>query len=555
MINVTDATKSAYTGDSIHKDLTITFPNRNITFTNSDIVSESQTLVESIESENNLTFKGCIASQYKFKVAEIVTDLRGEYVEASIQAGETEVIPVFKGYVESQSNLTKEDIVSEFTCYDALYSIGEKNMKSWFDGLIFPMTVKQFRTALLTNLGITQETVTLINDNQSIGAEIKNDVDNPSARELLRMVCEVNARFGQMGRNGVFKYKELAPITRGTYPSTETFPSLETFPSAENAGVIISPTEMVNGNLNYEPYENEKITKVLIIKKDGTIGGQAGSGTNAFVIKDNPIAYNINMNQAASAFLAKVSSLNFDPVISLETVGMPWLECGDSMMAYTRRNTVRAFILNRTFKGIQALRDEIVSDADQYQPEYKPTEQTKISKNETEIANTNANVSTVNGRVTTVDSRVTGVDNRVTGVSNQVTTISGQVVNLNGNVNNLNGQVTNLNSSVTNINSSVTNINSEVTNIKGTLNVLSITVGTLSATAVTTNNLSAKISQLGAVSVSGNLTCGGTLGSNGGLRISGGATISGNLAVGGNITKGGSSVATQQWVIDNFRRK
>lgn len=555
MINVTDATKSAYTGDSIHKDLTITFPNRNITFTNSDIVSESQTLVESIESENNLTFKGCIASQYKFKVAEIVTDLRGEYVEASIQAGETEVIPVFKGYVESQSNLTKEDIVSEFTCYDALYSIGEKNMKSWFDGLIFPMTVKQFRTALLTNLGITQETVTLINDNQSIGADIKNDVDNPSARELLRMVCEVNARFGQMGRNGVFKYKELAPITRGTYPSTETFPSLETFPSAENAGVIISPTEMVNGNLNYEPYKNEKITKVLIIKKDGTIGGQAGSGTNAFVIKDNPIAYNINMNRAASAFLAKVSSLNFDPVISLETVGMPWLECGDSMMAYTRRNTVRAFILNRTFKGIQALRDEFVSDADQYQPEYKPSTQTQISQNKSEIKDTQTSVTNVDNRVTGVDNRVTGVDNRVTTVQGQVTTISGQVTNLNSAVTNINGQVTNLNSSVTNINSSVTNINSAVTNINGQLTAVKARVSTLEATSITTNNLYSKIASMGNLSVSGNIVAGGTLNTQEGLRVAGWATVSGSLSVGGNITKGGASVATQQWVIDNFRRK
>lgn len=550
MINVTDATKSAYTGDSIHKTLTITFPNRNITFTNSDIVSESQTLVESIESENNLTFKGCIASQYKFKVAEIVTDLRGEYVEASIQAGETEVIPVFKGYVESQSNLTYKDVVSEFTCYDALYSVGERNMKSWFEGLIFPMTVKQFRTALFTNLGISQEDITLINDSQSISANIKNDVDNPSARDLMRWVCEISARFGQMGRNGVFRYKELTPIARGTYPSTETFPSLETYPSAENAGVIISPTEMVNGNLNYEPYENEKITKVLIINKDGTIGGQAGNGTNAFVIKDNPIAYNINMNQAASAFLAKVSSLNFDPVISLETVGMPWIECGDSLLAYTKKNTVRAFILNRTFKGIQALRDEFVSDADQYQPEYKPSTQTQISQNKSEIANTNTNVTNVNNRVTGVDNRVTGVDNRVTSVQGQVTTISNQVVNINGSVNNLNGQVTNLNSNVNNLNGSVTNINSSVTNINSEITRINSSITYLNgvvAKSITTDNLSATISNMAVVTS-------GYFSSRGGMYAAGNIQCQGTINA-PNITKGGQSVATVQWVIDNFRRK
>lgn len=474
MINVTDATKSAYTGSSIHKDVTITFPDRNITFTNADIVSESVSLAESIESERNLTFKGCIASQLKFRVADIVTDLRGEYIEASIQAGETEVIPLFKGYVESQSNLTHEDVVSEFTCYDALYSVGEKNMKSWFDGLIFPMTVKQFRTALLTNLGITQEDLTLINDNQSINEKIKEDVDNPSARDLMRWVCEINARFGHIGRNGVFRYKELTPIARGTYPSTETFPSLETYPSAENAGVIISPTEIIN--IGYEPYENEKITKVLIITKDGTIGGQAGDGTNIFVIKDNPIAYNINMNQAASAFFAKVSMLNFDPVVSLETVGMPWLECGDSLMAYTRKNTVRAFILNRTFKGIQALRDEFVSDADQYQPEYKPSDQTKISKNQSEINTTNTRVSTVDSRVTQTNSRVDGVQGQVT----QLSTVVADKASI-GQLNATNARVGNLEAD-------------HVTTAQ--LNATNARVGNLEATSVTTNNLASKIANL-----------------------------------------------------------
>ena len=497
MINVTDATKNAYLGDSIDKTLTITFPNRNITFANSDIVSESLNFTESIESERNLSFKGCIASQLKFKVANIVTDLRGEYVEASIQAGETETIPLFKGYVDSQDNLTHEDIVSEFTCYDALYKVGERNMKSWFDGLTFPMTIKQFRTALFTNLGITQEDLTLINDSQSIGANVKNDVDNPSARDLMRWVCELNARFGQIGRDGIFKYKELTPIARGTYPSTETFPSEETYPSQENAGVIISPSEFVR--INYEPYETAKITKVLIINKDGVIGGQSGSGTNVFVIKDNPIAYNINMNQAASAILGKIDQLNFDPIIELETVGMPWLETGDSIMAYTRINTVRAFLLNRTFKGIQALRDDYTADADQYQPEYKPTTQTQISKNQTEIKQTNQNVTNVDNRVTQTNSNLANTNSRVSTVEGQVTTISGQVVNINGSVNNLNGQVTNLNSAVNNLNGSVTNINSNVTNINSAVININGRVSNLEATSITTSNLSAKIAQLGTV--------------------------------------------------------
>lgn len=497
MINVSDETKTAYTTDSVDKQLTITIANRNVTFTNTDIVSESLELTESIEAERSLTFKGCIATQMKFKVAEIVTDLRGEYVEASIQADDTETIPLFSGYIESQNNLTHEDILTEFTCYDALYSIGERDMQSWVDGLSLPMTVKQFRTSLFTNLGITQENNTFINDSLSISADFKTAVDKPSARELMQWLCQINARFGQIGRDGIFYYRELTPISRGLYPSTETYPSEETYPSAESAGVILSPGDYKSNGFSYEPYETAKITKVVIVDKDGVERGSAGSGANIFVIKDNPIAYNVNMAQAARAILAKIDQLNFDPVIKLETVGLPWIECGDAVMAYTRLNTVRAFVLSRTLKGIQALSDSFSADTDQYQPVYKPTLQTQISQTNTALQQTNNNVATVDNRVTGVDSRVTGVDNRVT----QMGTVVAQKAN-----------ITDLNATNANVNylsankANVSDLNATNVAVSGKasiadLNATNARVGNLETTTLKTANLSSAISNLQRVSM------------------------------------------------------
>ena len=550
MINVTDETKSAYLSDSIHKNLTITIADRNVTFTNVDIVSESLELTESIETTRALTFKGCIATRYKFKVAGIVTDLRGEYVEASIQASNTESIPLFKGYIDSQNNLTHEDILTEFTCYDALYSIGERDMQSWVDGLSLPMTVKQFRTSLFTNLGITQENNTFINDSLSISADFKTAVDKPSARELMQWLCQINARFGQIGRDGIFYYRELTPISRGLYPSTETYPSEETYPSAESAGVILSPGDYKSNGFSYEPYETAKITKVVIVDKDGVERGSAGSGANIFVIKDNPIAYNVNMAQAARAILAKIDQLNFDPVIKLETVGLPWIECGDAVMAYTRLNTVRAFVLSRTLKGIQALSDSFSADTDQYQPIYKPTVQTQISQTNTALAQTNSNV-------TTVDNRVTGVDNRVTGVSNQVTQL-GTVVAQKANITDLNATNANVNYLSAN-KANVSDLNALSLTVNGKasiadLNATNARINALSASAITTSNLQSAISNLGAVYVRGSFIAYNGAGVTGNLTVSGNATISGTLNA-NYINKGGEAVATQNWVIANFRRK
>ena len=97
------------------------------------------------------------------------------------------------------------------------------------------------------------------------------------------------------------------------------------------------------------------------------------------------------------------------------------------MLAYTRRNTVRAFLFTRTLKGIQALRDEFTADADQYQPEYKPSTQTQISQNKTEIAQTNQNVTNVDNRVTTTNNNLATTNNNLATTNRNVTDVSNRV--------------------------------------------------------------------------------------------------------------------------------
>lgn len=393
MIDITDATKNKYLGDSSDKQLVISLPNVNVTYTNDDIISESLSIEEWIEKGNVLSFTGCFASQAKFTVAHIASDYRGQYCEISITADNTETIPLFKGYVDSQDNQTKEDIQTKFTCYDALYSMGGKDVQAWVDSLGTSMTVKQLRDSLFNYIGLQQENVSLICDNYSVNlTTFKSFCDNPTGVTVMQWICQLNGRFGQIGRDGKFHYRELLPISKGTYPSTETFPSLETFPSAENAGMIIDPDYYTQNGLEYEPYETAKITKVVIVDGGGISQGIAGSGTNALIIQDNPLAFSVSMTSAARAILAKVDQLNYIPVMKFELRGMPWLECGDSLMSYTKRYTIRTFILHRVLSGIQSLMDSFESDGDQYRPDYKPTATTKINADRKTIIEIQADV-------------------------------------------------------------------------------------------------------------------------------------------------------------------
>lgn len=477
MVNVNQTTKDAYLSDSSHKAVTIRFPDRNITFTNSDLIADGLTLTEAIETERTLTFTGCIASQLTFKVAEIVTDLRGEYVEAKIQAGTTEEIYLFRGYVDTQDNQTHEDIITEFTCYDPLYKVGSRNMQSWVNSLTYPITVKNFRDGLFSDLGITQEVRTLINDGLTISANFKTFVDAPSGAELMKWICQLNGVYGQFGRDGIFHYRELNALSEGLYPSETTYPGETTYPSAENAGTTIDTSDYVS--LKYEPYTTDYITRVSIMDENGIEHGYGASG-NVFVISDNPIAFCVNMATAARAILAKVEVVNHIPVVEMKCVGMPYLECGDTYLSYTRRYVCRTYILQRTLSGIQALFDSYSSDCDKDYPVPKVSQQNQINANKTEIKQTQDDVDQV-------DNRVTGVDNRVTGVSNQVTQL-GTVVAQKANITDLNAT----NANVSNLSANVANLGTVVAqkaNISD-LNATNARVGSLESNSVRTYNFS-----------------------------------------------------------------
>lgn len=389
MLNVSDATKSAYINGSL-MTLTINVPGASVVFTNDDIVKESANLIEGIENGKNLTFKGCIATQFKFQVADIVRDLRGEYIEVTIRAGTTEEIPYFKGYIDTQDNQTHEDVLTTFTAYDVLATKGGINCQSFLESLTYPINVKNFRNALFTFLSIGQASASLINDNLQITSNILNYYENPKAVDLMRHICELNAVYGQIGRDGLFYYRELKPISEGTYPGDDTYPGSDTYPADENAGITID--EPMFSALEYEPYEVEKITKVAIYDSAGIDQGQAGSGTNVWSISDNPLAFSVNMRQAAANLLSKVDGLAYSAVIKLDCVGMPWVECGDTYMSYTRRHAVRTYVLNRTLKGIQALFDAYSSDSDRLMPPYKQTAISSINANRKTVLEIQADI-------------------------------------------------------------------------------------------------------------------------------------------------------------------
>ena len=384
MINISDANKAKWNTSADHKVLTITFPDDNVTITNSDIVSESLNLEEAINEDNVLTFTGCIASRFSFEVADIIQDLRGHRLTASISIGGESAVPLFYGYVDTQDNLSHQDVVTKFECYDPLVSkINEVDVTAWYNGLSFPRTVRNFRDAFFTHLGITQRVVSLPNDGLQMTGKTIDD-EAITGGQIIKYICQLNGVFGQFDREGYFTYRKLTPITKALYPAVDLYPSPDLFPSRENHNADASS---IYSAIRYEPFEVDKISKVNIVDSSGVIKGSYGSGANAYTIADNPLAWAVNMTTAAQNIYNAIYGIWFVPS-EIGAVGLPYIECGDIVFINTMKNIVRSYVLSRSLTGIQAIADAYRCNSDKKQPIYKESIETQIQRNADDIVET-----------------------------------------------------------------------------------------------------------------------------------------------------------------------
>jgi len=495
MVNVTDTTKNAYKRDSVTKNLEVRIPEADIILHNEDLVSQSLSLTESIESSDNLSFTGCIASVLKFKCADIVQDLEGMWIEVDLTAEDTETIPLFRGYIEDQSNPSHEQNTMEITAYDALKKINEADVTSWYNGLTFPITIMNMRNSFFTHFGIDQVDDYLPNDTMTVNQTIEDKTINGA--KIIKSICQINGRYGRIGRTGDFEYVHLVEGTEALYPREDLYPADDIYPSDENALDNVNKAHYTN--ISFENYRVQPIDKVQLIGKDGTVVAARGAGNNVFTVKDNPLIWSKSSAELASVvanLYSTVQGLWYVPA-DVQCVGLPYVECGDFVLMATKRSIVRAYVLNRNLTGIQALKDSYQAPGDKTQPEYKPSVQTQITAN-THAINTEASV-----RAAAITSEATTRQNQINSEANtrqnQINAVNVRCDTLNAekaSIGQLNAESASIRSLVAD---NISSVNANIENLRATkasigeLNVVRATVDTINANYITASRVDSKI--------------------------------------------------------------
>lgn len=362
--------KELYYASSIDKQLNIEVIGTKHVIDNSTREQDTFTLTETLNDGTELKFGSCLPNQISFTGREVPIATKGMKLRVTETLEGNENDPFVYGTYTVQSDTPTADRTKrQIVAYDAMYDIINCDAKSWYDGLTFPMTLKQFRDSFFMHLGIEQKETSLVNDSMTVNKTLVTTQSDDSSvtaeatisgKTIIEAICEINGAFGNIGRGGRFEYVILKAITSALYPAEDLYPREDLFPSDAN-------TENMNGRyitFNYEAFQSQAITQLEIRADDSTAGAIVGTSGNNYVISGNFLISDktgAEMKQIANNLLPVIAQAAYTPIKSSECVGNPCLELGDPIRFNTSREIVESYILQRTLTGVQSKRDSIVS--------------------------------------------------------------------------------------------------------------------------------------------------------------------------------------------------
>jgi hypothetical protein len=317
------------------------------TIDGSQVPDDNLVLTQVLCSTESLTFGQCGAAMVEVTVTNVLMDLTGKWFTLSIEVGGYEMIMgIYKvDSFERQADKTKKKIIA----YDRMLNLAV-DVSSWYQGLEFPMSLKQFRTSLCEYVGVRQQDTTLPLDDMQISKTI--DPSKLSGRDVMKSICEINGCFGQIDNTGKFKYVFLG--SSGLYPSEELYPSDDLYPSEMHGENLSHHREA-----KYEDFLVKGFDKVQIRQEEGDVGAAYGLGTNTYTIQGNFLVYGKGaqeLHNIAATVHENIGRKTYRPC-RIVTAALPWVEPGDGIICYTSDDVIETYCLKRTIKGIQAMMD------------------------------------------------------------------------------------------------------------------------------------------------------------------------------------------------------
>jgi len=379
MIHVSDAFKEAWLNGN-QKEILLNFSDGS-TLTNDDVVSESFSLVQSVCEEEQITFGLTSSAQVSVQIYNSGKQYKGLTMSVTLIAGE---YPMQIGVFKIDDDVRSDDrIYRTLTGYDALKDVLNNDYSAWHNALS-SMTLKQYRDAFFSHIGISQVSTNLLNDGLTINIKT---VQSLSGAEIIRYICEPNACFGFVNNVGMFQYTE--PIGLGKhYPADDLYPANDLYPG-DGIDVVMTAQDdelaPIMGGVVCSDYNTHRITQVRFNYSENTPEVTYGVPGNRYELTSNVLMYGQSENVLLGVlqnFMSNVEGFFYTPG-RLSGRARVWAQLGDIVGAAVKDMSVAFPILRRSMKGITALYDEYEARGKEYYTYSANTYERRITDAET----------------------------------------------------------------------------------------------------------------------------------------------------------------------------
>ena len=220
-------------------------------------------------------------------------------------------------------------------------------------------TLKEMRESLLEYLNIPYIKQNLPNDSIKITRTLDTSENGQViGTNILKYICELNAGFGKINRDGKFEVIQL--ISAGLYPEETLYPSEDLYPEESSYELLGNDDSSASYiSTTYEEYTTEPITGVIIKSDSNNVGELAGTKDNAYIISGNPLVYSKTsdeLKKIGENIYEKIKDLSYRPNTTVSE-GLPYLEAGDYFILSKENGDIYSPIFTRTLTGVQALKD------------------------------------------------------------------------------------------------------------------------------------------------------------------------------------------------------
>lgn len=333
-----------------------------VTITNELLDEEAFELHQSLYSDNQLRYGACESNYITFVMHENIPTLKGKtltvYMIPDNDASKMLQIGIF---TVTDDTLSADRTRRTITAYDAMYDILNADAAEIYNSLLptktDSLTLGQLRFAVTAYFGLTQETISLPNDSMVVKRTI--EPESLSGADLMRAICELEGCFGTITNEGKFKYVVLSPgLDDGLFPSDTLYPANDLYPQDVNPNVtVVSKASYTD--VQFEDWNSESITQLTIRANDSDVGTTVGTPGNTYVIQGNFLVYGKNatdLTTIGNNILTNMQNRYYRPC-TVNAAGNPLREPGDGIRIATTYRGIVTYILQRTMRGIQALRD------------------------------------------------------------------------------------------------------------------------------------------------------------------------------------------------------